>query len=105
MAPRQTWAFFEAGRERDLEGAFRWQHEFHQMKAEVLPRARVGVHMDGAIDKVLKRLGGFDEMPLRLLAPYQGVSEEAYQHCQQIYDEHYAHWERGMVGDSVFLKA
>jgi hypothetical protein len=99
MAPRQTWAYFEAGRDRDVQALFEWQHDFFQMKADVLAHARAGVHMDGAIDKVLKRLGGFEEMPLRLLSPYQGVSEEAYQRCKQIYEANYAHWERGMLDD------
>jgi hypothetical protein len=80
-----------------VQHLFQWQHDFFQMKAEVLAHARTGVHMDGAIDKVLKRLGGFEEMPLRLLSPYQGVTEEAYQRCKEIYDAKYPHWERGMI--------
>jgi hypothetical protein len=66
------------------------------MKADVLAPARGAVHMDGAIDKLIKRLGGFEEMPLRLLSPYQGVTEDAYQRCKQIYQAKYPHWMRGM---------
>jgi dihydrodipicolinate synthase/N-acetylneuraminate lyase len=95
MAPGQTWAFFEAGRTRDIEQLFRWQHDFYHMKHDVLGPARGHAHMDGAFDKLIKRLGGFEEMPLRLLSPYQGVSEEVFQTCKQIYQTKYPAWASG----------
>jgi hypothetical protein len=38
------------------------------------------------------RLGGFEEMPLRLLSPYQGFDEAQYQSCKRIFQENYSEW-------------
>ncbi len=38
------------------------------------------------------RLGGLEEMPLRLLSPYQGFSEEQYQACKRIMQERFTEW-------------
>lgn len=46
--------------------------------------------IDGAYDKLLVRLGGLP-MPLRLLSPYEGFSEEVYQECRKILDR-YPEW-------------
>ncbi len=43
--------------------------------------------MDGAYDKVLKRLGGVP-MPLRLLSPYDSFPEEIYEECRRILDSY-----------------
>jgi hypothetical protein len=40
----------------------------------------------------LVRLGGLEEMPLRLLSPYQGFTEAQYQACRRVLYEHYADW-------------
>ena len=38
---------------------------------------------------------GLEEMPLRLLSPYQSLSEETYQTCARIFREKYADWSAG----------
>jgi hypothetical protein len=43
--------------------------------------------IDGAYDKLLVKLGGLEEMPLRLLSPYQGFTDEQFQICQRRYVE------------------
>jgi hypothetical protein len=48
--------------------------------------------IDGAYDKALVRLGGLESMPLRLLSPYESVSEEVYQQCKRILHEKYPDW-------------
>ncbi len=48
--------------------------------------------IDGAYDKLLVRLGGLEEMPLGLLSPYQGFSEEQYQACKRVMQERFAEW-------------
>jgi hypothetical protein len=45
--------------------------------------------IDGAYDKLLVRLGGLEAMPLRLLSPYQGFSEEQYQACKRTLHERF----------------
>jgi dihydrodipicolinate synthase/N-acetylneuraminate lyase len=93
MAPRQAWAYFEAGRRRDVEQLFYWQHAFHRMTAEVLGPAFGGPpRIDGAFDKLMKRLGGLEEFPLRMLSPYIGIDEETYQACRRIHQEKYPDW-------------
>ena len=40
--------------------------------------------IDGAYDKILVRLGGIEEMPLQLLSPYQGFTNNQGQACKSI---------------------
>ena len=51
-----------------------------------------GVHMDGAYDKMLVKLGMLPEFPLRLLSPYTGYTEEDYRACRRVLDERYPDW-------------
>ncbi|MCH7802077.1 MAG: dihydrodipicolinate synthase family protein [Chloroflexi bacterium] len=92
MTPHKTVELFEAGRQRDLSRLFTLQREFHDLGVDVLGPVRDGEHIDGAYDKLLVRLGGLEEMPLRLLSPYQGFTEEQYQMCKTILHERYADW-------------
>jgi dihydrodipicolinate synthase/N-acetylneuraminate lyase len=92
MAPAKASALFEAGRRRQLDVLFTLQKEFHDMTRSVLGPLLAEGRIDGAYDKLLVRLGGFEEMPLRLLSPYQGFAEEQYQACKRILHEQYADW-------------
>ena len=92
MAPRKAWALFEAGRQRQLEQLFGLQKEFHDMLDDVLGSLLSEGRIDGAYDKMIIRLGGLEEMPLRLLSPYQCFTEEQYQACKRILHEKYADW-------------
>ncbi len=51
-----------------------------------------GSRIDGAYDKLWLRLGGFEQMPRRLLSPYHGFSEAQFQTCQQLLESKYADW-------------
>jgi len=90
MSPHKTWALFEAGRQGDLVAMFKLQKEFHDMLYGVLGPLLAEGRIDGAYDKMLVRLGGLEEMPLRLLSPYQGFSEEQYQSCKRNLHERFA---------------
>lgn len=92
MTPHKTRELFEAGRERDLGRLFDLQRAFHDMSSDVLGAVRDGEHIDGAYDKMLVRLGGLEEMPLRLLSPYQGFTEDQYQQCKAVLHERYPDW-------------
>ena len=48
--------------------------------------------IDGAYDQLIVRMGGLEEMPLRLLSPYQSLSEDVYQTCARVFREKYADW-------------
>ena len=92
MSPHKAKALFEAGVQRRMAELFSLQKEFHDMMMNVLGSVLAETRIDGAYDKMLVRLGGFEEMPLRLLSPYQGLSEEAYQQCKTILYEQYPDW-------------
>ncbi len=92
MSPHKTWALFDAGRQGRLAELFELQREFHEMLHGLLGPLLAEGRIDGAYDKMLVRLGGLEEMPLRLLSPYQCFSEEQYQGCKRILHERFADW-------------
>jgi dihydrodipicolinate synthase/N-acetylneuraminate lyase len=92
MAPHKTRELFEAGRTRQIETLFRLQHGFHDLVNDVFGSVLAENRIDGAYDKMIVRLGGLEEMPLRLLSPYQGFTEEQYQACKRAFHQHYADW-------------
>lgn len=92
MTPHKAKALFEAGRRGDRAVMFDLQKEFHEMVHGALGPLLAEGRIDGAYDKLLVRLGGLEEMPLRLLSPYQGFSEEQYQACKRVMQERFAEW-------------
>jgi len=101
MSPHKTKALFDAGRNGRLVELFKLQKEFHDMLHGVFGPLLAEERIDGAYDKMLVRLSGFEEMPLRLLSPYQCFSEEQYQACKRTLHERFPEWlrcpeERGM---------
>jgi dihydrodipicolinate synthase/N-acetylneuraminate lyase len=92
MSPRQSKALFEAGIHRRMDELFALQKAFHDMMMDLLGPLLAQSRIDGAYDKLLVRLGGFEEMTLRLLSPYQGFSEEEYQACKRILYDRYPDW-------------
>jgi dihydrodipicolinate synthase/N-acetylneuraminate lyase len=92
MSPHKAWALFETGRQRDIPALFTLQKAFHDMVRTVLGPVLAESRIDGAYDKLLVRLGGLEEMPLRLLSPYQGLTEEQYQSCNRTLHEQFPDW-------------
>jgi len=92
MTPVKTRAFFQAGCEGRWDECFHLQKGLYDLLHGVLGPLLDEPYIDGAYDKLLKRLGGFEEMPLRLLSPYQGLSEEAYQACRHILHTAFPEW-------------
>lgn len=92
MTPHKAKALFEAGRRGDRAVMFDLQKEFHEMVHGALGPLLAEGRIDGAYDKLLVRLGGLEEMPLRLLSPYQGFSEEQYQACKRVMQERFVEW-------------
>ena len=91
LFPKQTHRFFEYGRTHQWDKLFPYQAEYLAAVEEVIAPMRRQTLIDGAYDKLLVRLAGVP-MPLRLLSPYQGFSEEVFEECRQILQEKYAHW-------------
>lgn len=91
MIPRKTHELFGYARTKQWEKLFTFQRDYLLMVEEVIAPMRRQTLIDGAYDKMLVRLGGV-EMPLRLLSPYQGFSEEVFEECRRILHEKYADW-------------
>jgi dihydrodipicolinate synthase/N-acetylneuraminate lyase len=98
-SPHKTRELFNAGRRREFDRLFNLQKAFHDMSSNVLGPVRDGEHIDGAYDKMLVRLGGLEEMPLRLLSPYQGFTEAQYQQCKAVLHNQYPEWVAEDLGD------
>jgi dihydrodipicolinate synthase/N-acetylneuraminate lyase len=92
MTPHKAWELFRAGIERDVERIVTLQHGFHRLVTSVLGPLLVDRRIDGAYDKIIVRLGGLEEMPLRLLSPYQGFTEEEYRGCKERFHQSFPDW-------------
>ena len=92
LTPHKAHALFEAGRRRDLDSLFQLQHGFHDLGVDLFAHLYGEGRMDGAYDKIVVRLGGFEEMPLRLLSPYKGFTEAQYQACKETLHRKYPDW-------------
>ena len=93
MAPHKSWELFEAGRAMQMEKLFTLQHQFHDMRTVLWSTVKEAQQLiNGAREKIMVRLGGLEEMPLRLLSPYQSCSEEQYQACKRVMYEKYPDW-------------
>ncbi|WP_010583430.1 dihydrodipicolinate synthase family protein [Schlesneria paludicola] len=69
--------FFEAGQQRDAERLIANQMELNAMLHLLIKEGGPGDKIDGAFDKLLWRLHD-ERFPLRLLPPYEGLSDEAF---------------------------
>ena len=92
MTPHKVWEYFEAGCTGDIEKLIALQHSFHNLLHDVLGPLLADGYMDGAYDKIIVRLGGLEEMPLRLLSPYQGFTEAQYAACKRTFHDKYPEW-------------
>lgn len=92
LAPRKTWAYFEAARAGRLDEALRLHHGFSALLRDVFGPALAEERIDGAYDKMIVRMAGLAEMPLRLLSPYKGFGEAEYEACRRAFAERYSDW-------------
>lgn len=92
MAPAKTWELFEAGRKKQYDKLLLLQKGFHDMGNDVFGPCLAEGRIDGAYDKMIVRIGGLEEMPLRLLSPYQCFTEEQYLKCKRAFREKYPDW-------------
>jgi dihydrodipicolinate synthase/N-acetylneuraminate lyase len=92
MTPHKTWEYFEAGRTRQIDKLFQLQHGFHQLITDLFGSLWDQQRIAGAYDKIIVRLGGLEELPLRMLSPYQCFTEEQYQACKRIFYEKHPEW-------------
>ena len=93
LRPRLAHAYFEAGRSRDVETLASIARDAAAIVQE-LRRALGTAHMDGAFDKCLSRWLD-PSFPLRLLPPYEGASDEAFDTFTAAVRERFPHWTGG----------
>jgi dihydrodipicolinate synthase/N-acetylneuraminate lyase len=91
LFPSLTHKLFDLGRTRQIEPLFVLQRDYLSAVWTTIAPMMKQEHIDGAYDKALMRLGGFP-MPLRLLSPYESISEQVYEECRQILEEKYSSW-------------
>ena len=92
LSPHKVKAYFAAARESDFPTMLALQRGFHDLLADLFALLVGESKIDGAYDKLWVRLGGFEQMPLRLLSPYQGFSEAQFHACRQMLERRYADW-------------
>ena len=89
LFPSMTQRLFELARTKQIEPLFALQHDYLSAVWTTIAPMMKKEHIDGAYDKALMRLGGFP-MPLRLLSPYESISEEVYEECRQILEANFS---------------
>ena len=94
LTPIRCREYFDAGTRRDVEPLFRLQTLFEQISSDLWAVGRPGIHMDGAYDKMLTKLGMLPDFPLRLLSPYQSFTDEDYQAMKRVLDDKWRDWIR-----------
>jgi dihydrodipicolinate synthase/N-acetylneuraminate lyase len=88
---------YEAGLRRDGKVLGVLARELALMTDALLATADPGVHMDSAFDKVFHKLHHPD-FGLRLLPPYRGFSEDAFNRFRETLIERFPNWAAGFSG-------
>lgn len=84
-------AYYQAGQRRQLRRLLTMQADLAALVRDLISLVSPEAHMDGAYDKVFCRLHD-PEFPLRLLPPYAGLSEDAYQKIVAMMRRKYPQW-------------
>ena len=85
--------FFDAAINQREDELAEFRAQYATMVEDLLLSLGGGVsRIDGAYDKMIVRLGGFEQMPLRLLSPYHYFTEEDFQTSKRILHERYPDW-------------
>jgi dihydrodipicolinate synthase/N-acetylneuraminate lyase len=93
-SPRRARQFYEAGVDRDVEQLAALQRELVAIRHELgtaMAALAPGAHMDGAFDKVFCKLHD-PRFPLRLLPPYQGATDAAFERYRDVLCERFPQW-------------
>lgn len=95
--PALVRAYYEAGLRRDGEALGTLARELALMTDALMAAADPGVHMDSAFDKVFHKLHD-PEFDLRLLPPYRGFSEDAFNRFRETVIARFPNWAAGFTG-------
>jgi dihydrodipicolinate synthase/N-acetylneuraminate lyase len=83
--------YFRAGRDGDAAKIAAIAAEFGGLIEAFKEAVGSSAHMDGAFDKLFCRIHD-PEFPLRLLPPYEGVSEERFDRYLELLRKHQPNW-------------
>lgn len=90
LAPKRSWALFEAardGRHREAAEIGAW---FRRLDLEVLVPFMADQRVDGAYDKLIAKLGtGLEDLPLRMLSPYRTISDAEAAEARGLLRQHF----------------
>ena len=89
--PRRARQYFEAGAARDGETLRAMRAELMGLHAELMKAAGPAPMIDGAYDKIFSRMH-VAEFPLRLLPPYQSISDAGFEQFRAAVGEKYPAW-------------
>lgn len=89
--PRLAREFFAAGVRRDAAALGELGRELNLLSNDLMAAAETGVHVDGAFDKVFSKLHD-PAFPLRLLPPYQGWSDAAFDQFRALLTTRHPRW-------------
>ena len=88
---RRAAEYFRAGVERDLVTLNAMLVELNEIRQHLGAAIGPGPHMDGAYDKLFSRIH-VPDFPLRLLPPYVGASDEAFERYVGILRTQFPAW-------------
>lgn len=89
--PSKTLLLFDYAVNGQTEKLFRLHKEYLSVVRDITAPALKHYRIDGAYDKLWTRLGGLP-MPLRMLSPYESLSEEIFEECRRILHEKHPDW-------------
>lgn len=89
LFPAKTFELFDHASAGRIDKLFQTQKQYLSAVYDVIGPMLRDPLIDGAYDKALVRLGGL-AMPLRLLSPYEPVSENLFLECKNILDTKYS---------------
>jgi dihydrodipicolinate synthase/N-acetylneuraminate lyase len=88
---RRAAEYFQAGVSRDLTALNAMLAELNEVRQALGAAVGPGPHMDGAFDKLFSRIH-VPDFPLRLLPPYLGASDEAFERYVGVLREQFPAW-------------
>lgn len=87
---KRAWEYFNAGVKKDKDRLLQIQQEFFFV-SDALTRAAGNNKIDGAYDKMFCKILNKD-FPLRLLPPYESVSNEAFEGYVKFLEKQFPQW-------------
>jgi dihydrodipicolinate synthase/N-acetylneuraminate lyase len=90
LAPKRSWAVWEAARDGRHAEAAEIGSWFERLNAEVFGPLMVDRRVDGAYDKLIEKLSpGQEGFPLRMLSPYRTIGEEEAAAARRVLQERF----------------